>query len=376
MKSNPVKIQFLTVMPSPYQRELFSALARSTNFDLDILYFTSRSKDRDWHDPTLGQFESVMPGLTLGKLGDSANWNPSVLSRIRAAKPDLVVVSDYSAPTAQLAMRYLALAGPPFIFWGEMPGFSRRGPIGSWLRSRLQSPIGASAGIAAIGEVAAQAYRGLFPRKPIFNIPYFCDLKPYQQAAAFRSQRSGDTVEILYSGQMIDRKGVDVLLAAFVMAAEENRQLHLKLLGSGPEAARYSAMVPAALADRVKFIGHKEPSELPAIFAEADIFCLPSRHDGWGVVVNEALGAGLPILVSDAVGAGRDLVQDGINGFVTPVGDAPSLAAAIARLASDDGLRREMAAKSREFANSWGLDEGVRRWKQAAERVLGSGVGT
>lgn len=369
-----MKIQFLTVMPSPYQRELFSALARSANLGVDVLYFTSRSSDRDWHDPGLSRFESIMPGCTLRRLGASAHWNPSVVTRIRAAKADLVVVSDYSAPTAQLAMRYLAHTGRPFMFWGEVPGFSHRGRLGSWLRGRLQAPIRASAGIAAIGEIAAGAYRDLFPGKQIFNIPYFCDLVPYQKAAASRSLRSNETVEVLFSGQMIDRKGVDVLLTAFVEAASLNAKLRLRLLGSGLERQRYEAMVPARLADRVEFVGHKEPGDLPAVFAQADIFCLPSRHDGWGVVVNEALGAGLPILVSDAVGAGHDVVQDGVNGFVTPAGHAPSLAAAIARLASDDVLRSTMAENSRQMAKGWGLDEGVRRWQQAAEQVLSRGL--
>lgn len=315
-----------------------------------------------------------MPGRTFRTLGSSAHWNASVISRIKESGADLVVVSDYSAPTAQLAMRYLAHTGRPFVFWGEVPGFSKRSRFGSWLRGCLQAPIRASAGIAAIGEVAAEAYRDLFPGKPIFNIPYFCNLEPYQTASASKSPRSGDVIEVLFSGQMIDRKGVDVLLTAFIEAAATNPKLRLKLLGSGPEKARYMAMVPTNLHNRVDFAGHKEPLELPAIFAAADIFCLPSRHDGWGVVVNEALGAGLPILVSDAVGAGRDLVRDGVNGLVTPAGDVPSLAAAISRLASDNDLRSTMAENSRQLAKCWGLDEGSRRWQQAAEQVLSRGL--
>ena len=76
-----------------------------------------------------------------------------------------------------------------------------------------------------------------------------------------------------------------------------------------------------------------------AIFAAADAFVLPSRHDGWGVVVNEALGAGLPIIVSDRVGA-RDLVQHGGNGFITSVGDIDGLAGALLKLAQSEELRK------------------------------------
>ena len=365
-----MKIQFLTVIPSPYQRELFAAIHETAGLEVSILYYSMGAADRDWKAPRLNGFEFVLPGQRMLSRDGSTNWNPSVLREVRAANADLVIVSDYSAPTAQLAMRYLAFVGRPFMFWGEVPGFSQRGKLGNWLRSVLQAPIRSSAGIAAIGTGAVEAYGNLFPGKPIFNIPYFCDLGPFQTARASKQPKPRDTIDILYSGQLIDRKGVDVLLKSFIEAAKSHAKLRLRLLGSGPKKSEYMAMVPSALSSRVEVVGHKDPSELPAIFANADIFCLPSRHDGWGVVINEALGAGLPILVSDAVGAGRDLVQDGINGFVTPAGSASELTTAISRLVEDDALLADMAAQSRSLAKSWGLDEGVRRWKQAAQTIL------
>lgn len=365
-----MKVLFLTVMPAPYQRELFAAVNRLPNIRAEVRYFTAMSKDRDWRDPSLSSSEAVMPGTTLDRLGASAHWNHTVISEIKASQADLVVVSDYSAPTAQLAMRYLAASRRSFMFWGEVPGFSRRGLIGSWLRSRLQDPIHSAAGIAAIGTLAAEAYRGLFPGKPVFNIPYFCDLSRFEVARSARvSNLTGDIV-ILFSGQLIDRKGVDVLLAAFNAAATRNPKLRLRLLGSGPERERYRALVSADIADRVEFVGHKDPSELPDEFARADVFCLPSRHDGWGVVVNEALGAGLPIIVSDAVGAGRDLVRDGYNGMVTPAEDINALADALLRIGDDNDLRSKMAENSRELAKSWGIEEGAHRWVEAAQNVL------
>ena len=367
-----MKVLFLTVMPSPYQRELFAAINSLDNIRAEVRYFTAMSKDRDWRHPSLSSTEAVMPGITLHCLGASAHWNASVISEIEASRADLVVASDYSAPTVQLAMRYLAATRRPFMFWGEVPGFSRRGAIGSWLRSRLQAPIHSAAGIAAIGTVAAEAYQALFPSKPVFNIPYFCDLSRFEAARSARLPNLTGHITILFSGQLIDRKGVDVLLAAFNIAVARNRKLRLRLLGSGPERERYRAFVSANIADHVEFIGHKDPSELPDEFVQADMFCLPSRHDGWGVVVNEALGAGLPIIVSDAVGAGRDLVRDGYNGVVTPAEDVNALADALLRIGGDDDLRLRMAQNSRELAKSWGLEEGARRWVQVAQSVLAS----
>lgn len=352
---------FLTVMPSPYQRQLFIELER--RMPIQVRYFTGGAPDRQWLLPDLMPFERVMPGRTIARLGPSAHWNPGVMAEVAAANPDLVVISDYSALTAQYVMRRLAFSRKAFMFWGEVPGFSKRGPVGTFLRARLQAPLRKAAGIAAIGSVAVEAYQRLFPGKPVFNIPYFCDLKPFQAARAVAKEKQ--TVDVLFSGQMIDRKGVDVLIEAFLKVGPVHPTLRLLLLGDGPERERLAATVPVALRDRVLFLGHKEPSDLPHVFAAADIFCLPSRHDGWGVVVNEALGAGLPILVSDAVGAGRDLVRTAENGFVTVAGDAAALADRLALLALDAGMRRRMSCRSSELAQGWGVDEGARRWTSA-----------
>jgi glycosyltransferase involved in cell wall biosynthesis len=241
--------------------------------------------------------------------------------------------------------------------------------MGSFLRRQLQAPLARASGIAGIGTVATEAYRQLFPGKPVFNIPYFCDLAPYRAARA-RARHDGSHVDVLFSGQMIARKGVDLLIDAFARVAPHHPSLRLLLLGGGPERERFEAQVLEPLKDRILFLGHREPADLPDVFAAADIFCLPSRHDGWGVVINEALGAGLPLIVSDAVGAGHDLVTDGENGIVTPAGNADALARALDTLAGDIALRKRMAEAATETAERWDVDAGVRRWWDAVHRLI------
>jgi glycosyltransferase involved in cell wall biosynthesis len=367
------RILFLTVIPSPYQRQLFDRLSKAQVFDVRVLYYAMGAHDRQWEHPELAAFETVMPGRHLRWLGGSAYCNPRVLLSLFEANADIVVVSDYSVPTAQIAMRALGLRGSSWVFWGELPGFNRRGPFGDFMRRRLQAPLATATAIAAIGSKAVSAYEELFPGKKVFNIPYFCDLAPYQEARRTRPVMEGPTVNILFSGQLIARKGCDILLNAFSTVAARHAHARLLMLGDGPERAGLEGMVPDAIRERIIFLGHREPREIPDIFAAADVFCLPSRHDGWGVVINEAVGAGLPIIVSEAVGAGHDLVRDGVNGYMTHTDDQERLAEVLGRIVGDAPLRARLAAASEAMAHDWSLEEGVSRWVMAADTVLAQG---
>lgn len=371
------RVTFLTVLPAPYMQEHFAALAASSDFDVRVLYYTQHASDREWKKRTLAPYETVLPGTTFSWLGRSAHLNPGIVSHLRHDSADLVVISDYSAPTAQLAMRHLNQVGRPWVFWGEMPGIHERNAVGRWLRNRLQRPIvtGAAA-VAAIGSRAAKVYGTLVGEHiPVANIPYACDLDRFRAAKANRTVKAcDDPIIFLFSGQLIYRKGADVLIRAFSEMADRAPMMRLVLLGGGPERRTLEALVPPRLAERVDFRGFVQPDGLPAAFAEADVFVLPSRHDGWGIVINEALGAGLPIVASDRVGAAYDLVQMEVNGFIVPTEDVGALAAVLETLGSSKLLRSTYGEASRSLSKEWDLDRAVGRWAGLCERVLGVGA--
>jgi glycosyltransferase involved in cell wall biosynthesis len=357
-------------MPSPYQRQLFQALNAEGSIEVRVLYCARSAADRNWPITPLAAYEEVLPGTPIRGLGPSAHFNPGIVEILKRESAGLFVLSDYSAPTTQIAMRMLTRRKKRWVSWGEVPGFSQRGRLMSLLRQQLQRPIadGATA-IAAIGSEAVDAYQMLFPRIRVFNIPYFCDLAHFKTAATERCTRTKQTVDVLYSGQLIKRKGVDLLIQAFAQISDQVPELRLQLLGTGPALNVLMGMIPFGLRDRIHFLGFQQPAALPEIFAAADMFVLPSRHDGWGVVVNEALGAGLPIIVSDRVGA-RDLVENGRNGFITIAGDIDSLASALLELGRSSDLRKSFGRSSAERAAYWGMDEGVRRWVGLSDQVL------
>jgi glycosyltransferase involved in cell wall biosynthesis len=111
--------------------------------------------------------------------------------------------------------------------------------------------------------------------------------------------------------------------------------------------------------------------KISAVYALGDVFALLSTHEPWGVVVNEAAASGLPLVLSDRVGAAHDLLEDGRNGFLVPPGDPAAAGGAIRRLASDPDSRRTMGEASREIVRGWGYEPSLDTLLGVVRRIVG-----
>jgi glycosyltransferase involved in cell wall biosynthesis len=157
-----------------------------------------------------------------------------------------------------------------------------------------------------------------------------------------------DAPVVLFAGKFDPQKNVGLLLDAF----EEVRREHdawLLLVGDGAMGPE----IRERAAERVLTPGFLNQSELTHAYAAADVFVLPSVSETWGLVVNEAMNFGLPVVVSDRVGCGEDLVREGENGFVVAHDDPIALADALRALVGNAELRRRMGARSRELVSSY-----------------------
>jgi glycosyltransferase involved in cell wall biosynthesis len=230
----------------------------------------------------------------------------------------------------------------------------------------LRRLVKAAPRVLCIGSAAREAYQrlGAAPEK-LFVLPYLCDTTRYQAidaevVAEFRRQRQWDGKFVyLFSGQFTERKGVDLLLTAFARVARERSDVALALLGDGPLRAGLLEGLEPEVRRRVQSPGHVAQADLPAWFAAADAFVFPSRHDGWGVVVNEACAAGLPVVTMDSVGAAHDLVVDGQNGFVLSRDDAEGLYRRMRWLAEHPREARKFGERSRELVAKFSLERGI-----------------
>jgi glycosyltransferase involved in cell wall biosynthesis len=103
----------------------------------------------------------------------------------------------------------------------------------------------------------------------------------------------------------------------------------------------------------VVFTGFVNQSELPALYAASDVFVLPAENEPWGLAVNEAMCARLPVVVSREIGCVPDLVQDGVNGYTPAAGDVESLARALQHLIENETLRRRQGENSLARIMQW-----------------------
>ncbi|NJL47718.1 MAG: glycosyltransferase family 4 protein [Leptolyngbyaceae cyanobacterium SM2_5_2] len=357
-----LNITVYSVVPSPYQRDLFYELSRLSGINLKVLYLEGSHPDNPWPEKPLQPYEEVLPGGYFAWGSSRFHWNWH-LPRLNDA--DIVIFNGYQNTIAQWILNTQARA-IPCIFWGERMVGSEQGFKGQ-LQKHLASGLNHCVAIAAIGSQAAADYQRRYPGKLVVNIPYYCDLSAFAQN---RPERPQTPVRILFCGQMIARKGVDLLLAAFARLRQAGLEARLLLVGREAELPHMLAHLPTSITDHIEFVGFQAPEDLPQFFRQADIFVLPSRYDGWGVVVNQALGAGLPIICSDAVGSAPDLVGPGQNGIIFPAGDADALYEALKHYVQSPDALRAASQVSAQRAAEWFPQAGAKRWHDLFQNVL------
>jgi glycosyltransferase involved in cell wall biosynthesis len=374
-----LRITFLAVIPSPYMVDLFDAMYQDPRFHLRVHYLEKPAAAAPgvyWEEKPLPPYASVLPGASFSFCGARIHVNRGLFQVLVRDQPDLVVVLGYQSITYQLAMYWLSIQRIPWVFWGEIPGFVKRRLFGGMLRWLALRPVARLPdGIAAIGSRAAAVYLKITKRRrPVWNIPYYSrtdallDIARLTPPTACPSGRA--EAHFLFCGQIIGRKGVDLLLRAFCQVAKEHQNIQLTLVGEGPLRASLAASVPEAIRQRVKWAGFKEVDELARYFGSANVFVLPSLHDGWGVVINQAVSAGMAVIASDAVGAGADLVADRVNGIIFPSQDEQALTAALRFFADHPEAIAEFGRVSRERARLLSPNHGAERWYQFSQSLL------
>lgn len=353
----------LTHFPSPYQVELFDEIERQAPGRLKVLYLHASSANRGWTSNDLNHQARFVEDA----------WHGGSPTSDLCDTAQLVIFNFYNEWRARELLNRRARSGRPWCFWGERPGFLSP-LLGRVVRLwRLRALHRSRAAIWGIGRMAVDAYRHEFSDFRAYeNLPYFSDLERFSTAADTKAEAARTTEErvILFSGALIKRKGVDLVAQAFARVADEVPAGRLVLLGSGELESSLRKQL-SRQKHRVDFLGFQDWKNLPEVYARADVLCVPSRHDGWGLVVPEGLASGLPVISTTATGAAVEFVKNGTNGWLIPASDAESLRLAMKEaLTLPDERLAAMSADARRSVEHHQLSMGAGRFLAAAEAAV------
>lgn len=369
--------------PSPNQIEFFQALGRHPEVRLRVLNLSGSFPARPfplgspWVNDEQQSFErTVIPGWAL-RVGKHRvlYFNARILQEIaRSSKDEVWIVGGYTIPTVQLAMWVLTLARRPWILVNEAP--LRGGLLRELTRWFLLLPVRLSSlGVLVYGSrKRAQYYARHVTARMVVSTPQYQNLEPL---LAIRrdmepvSRMMLRPISFFYAGRLEAYSGVDVVIRAFNRVAATHPEIVLHILGQGSMKPYLETIVEEDNKSRVIFHGAVSRDQVPRVFALGDVFVHANRGQGWGMVVNEALAAGMPVIASRAVGAAEELIEDGVNGFLLDdPGDEEGFAGKMEFLAGDRGRILDFSANARRTAETLSLDRGVAEFLGILERFI------
>ena len=318
-----MKVLYVTNLPAPYRVEFFQLLGQT--LDLTAIYERRSAENRNekWQSELAEKsFRELC--LNARPFGQEFSISLGLVRHLRKHRYDAVIFGGYNSPTVILAMKWMQLHRRPYGITcdGMLP---KQGPVSGW-KERLKRDLISHADFCLCsGGITARELIGYGAREAqVFQVPFssvheseVLESPPDRETAKEALGVPGKTV-LLYVGQFIHRKGLDLLVPAFIRFCleQKDRKAVLFLVGGREEQLRELGLGP--LPENVRCVPFLTKQELKAYYQAADLFVLPTREDIWGLVVNEALANGLPVLTTDRCVAGMEMIADNQVGRIVP----------------------------------------------------------
>jgi len=367
------KLAIITTHPVQYYAPVFALLHKRGKINIRAFYTWGESvagkydpgfnKKIEWDIPLLEGYPYEWVKNTSKEPGShhfKGIINPDLISRILLFKPDAVLVFGWAWQSHLKAMRYFKNRIPVY-FRGDSTLLSGAVGIKKYCRLVFLRWVYKHADHAFYTGKNNKAYflkHGFNETRLSFS-PHAIDnarfhKKRAAEAAGLRLtlNLSDDEILILYAGKFEAVKNLKLLLHAFINL--NNKATHLLLVGNGIEEGELKAFAGNIHIPRnIHFMGFQNQTYMPVLYQAADLFCLPSVSETWGLAVNEAMACGKAVLVSDRVGCATDLVRNNYNGLIFKSNDLSGLTLCLRELTLSKRLLDEYGENSWRIINDW-----------------------
>lgn len=348
---------FVACNLSPYRIAIHNAMV-TAGVPFEVVLLSASDTSRQWnllngHNKIRFKYH-LLPGIKFDivKREWPLNINWGLLRKILMSNAEIVVLTGYESPAYWFALLYARLLNKKVVFWSGSTLESGRSK-GFFISAMRRIFIKSADAYLAYGTKAKKflVHYGANPQK-IFVSCNTVDINYFSRESSrlitrkeeIKKEKGYPSKIILFSGLLIPRKNLDVLLEAYREIANED--VGLIVLGDGPLKDKYEQWCVDNHVRNVFFEGRRPMDELPRYYAISDIFVMPSTREVWGLVVNEAMACGLPVLCSEKSGVADDLIKQGLNGFTFDPEDICALKNLLRFLLDNDEKRKEMGGNS------------------------------
>lgn len=382
LANRPLRIAVLNTHPIQYFAPLYAYLNQTADFKITALYLSDISirgeRDADfgrnvkWDLDLLSGYEAIFVGGRAKERKVAGFWSliaPELWKELRSGRYDALWLHGHGYAANILALVAAKTIGLPIFMRGEthldLPCAGAKAVL---RRPLLGILYGMCDGLLAIGSANARFYRAMgVPERKLHLVPYSVDNARFSAASLLSDaervevrQRYGiptDRAAILYAAKFTSRKRPGDLLQAALHLKSSGKPFSIVMVGSGELERQLKDFCACEALEDVIFPGFINQSELPRLYGACDVFVLPSENEPWGLAVNEAMCARLPVVVSKEIGCAADLVENGVTGYTPRAGDVDELSAALLHLISDPSARLRMGREAWERISSWGYRE-------------------
>lgn len=355
------KILFLTNYPAPYRVQFFSKLGESCK--LTVLFEEKAEeqlhRNQQWFNNQFDNFEAVF----LRKIKVSNKVVSFEIFTWLKKEYDYIILGGYSTLTAQLAIEYLNIKRKRFYI--EIDGGYHKngtGIIEKWKKHLISSADGWFSPStlsdeylcfygASINRIIRYPFSSLSQEDLHNNEIFSVDRKKYKEQLGIE-----ETKMVLTVGQFIYRKANEVLINA---AQYLGKDVGVYIVGGEPPK-EYIELRENLELTNVHFVGFKDKEKLKEYYSASDVFAMPTREDIWGLVINEAMSFGLPIVSTNRCVAAVELVEDGKNGFIVMPDDPEQLGDRINYLLCNEDECLKMGQKSLELIKDYTIENMVK----------------